>query len=339
MKNVWFINFSGIGNGVMMVPILKCFEYTYPEVKYFHTENKILSDKYFIRTARLKNLKGLSEINWRRFDECYWSQIILFIQENHIDTIINLRNEGPNFDTKYYEFKNIISKKAKVQFYEIDFSDEENQLEVVSVEKKIVDLFKRLKVDFSNFNREWLKKGDFKKEGVVCVLAASQENKRLSEKNWISLLSLLKIKEQIFLVPGSSKREIDIAFNVQTNSKIKTSVVSHVTLSYLVGLLSEARVVISNDTGLLHVAAAVGTKAVGLYISTDSSVWAPQSSPVTIFQSNHYGKCEHLKKYAGNCLCYYGKCLTVKEYGDGIDMNKVADVVNSIEENIKKDSV
>ena len=311
----------------MMVPILKCFEQTYLDAHYFHTENKILSDQFFLSAGGLRNLVGLTDINWRRFEEKNWNKIISFIKENQIDTVINLRNEGPKFDTNYYNFKNKILNQLEVGFYELDFSEEVNQLEVVSIEKKIINLLKRLKVDFYTFNREWLKYGKLEKSGIVCVLAASQENKRLLEKNWITFLNALKTNEQIFLVPGTSKDEVKTALSTQINSKIKTSLVLQESLSSLVGLISKAKIVVSNDTGLLHIAAAVGTKAVGLYISTNSKIWAPQSTLVTIFQSEHYGKCEYLKKNAGNCLCYYRKCLTIQGRGDGIDMERVVNVV------------
>jgi len=53
-KRAWFINFTGIGNGIVIAPILKCFEKSYPTMEYFHSENKILSDEWFVEKSGLK---------------------------------------------------------------------------------------------------------------------------------------------------------------------------------------------------------------------------------------------------------------------------------------------
>ena len=42
--------------------------------------------------------------------------------------------------------------------------------------------------------------------------------------------------------------------------------------------LATARVYIGNDSGVTHLAAAVGTPSVAIFLSTDPSVWAPRSS-------------------------------------------------------------
>ena len=96
-KNAWFVNFTGIGNGIIIAPILKCFEESFPSTMYFHSENPVLSDGWFVSKAGLKNLAGFSPIAWRRFEEEDWSAIADFIRGHQIDLIINLRNEGPQF--------------------------------------------------------------------------------------------------------------------------------------------------------------------------------------------------------------------------------------------------
>lgn len=53
----------------------------------------------------------------------------------------------------------------------------------------------------------------------------------------------------------------------------------------LAALFKKLRVYVGNDTGLLHVAAAVGTKAVGVYGETDPDVWGPKGSHVVAVRS------------------------------------------------------
>jgi len=51
------------------------------------------------------------------------------------------------------------------------------------------------------------------------------------------------------------------------------------------GWLSTARVYIGNDSGISHLAAAVGTPVVAIFLSTDPRIWAPRGVHVTVLQN------------------------------------------------------
>ncbi|MFQ5905101.1 MAG: glycosyltransferase family 9 protein [bacterium] len=53
----------------------------------------------------------------------------------------------------------------------------------------------------------------------------------------------------------------------------------------LAAVFKQLRIYVGNDTGLLHVAAAVGTRAVGIYGKTDPDVWKPKGSHVIAVRS------------------------------------------------------
>ena len=48
--------------------------------------------------------------------------------------------------------------------------------------------------------------------------------------------------------------------------------------------LSTARVYIGNDSGIAHLAAAVGTPVVSIFLATDPQIWAPRGPHVTILE-------------------------------------------------------
>jgi ADP-heptose:LPS heptosyltransferase len=56
-------------------------------------------------------------------------------------------------------------------------------------------------------------------------------------------------------------------------------------LGEVAGLLGEAAVFVGADSGLLHVASAMGAPAVGLYGPTDPRAWAPAAPAVTVVKS------------------------------------------------------
>jgi heptosyltransferase III len=49
--------------------------------------------------------------------------------------------------------------------------------------------------------------------------------------------------------------------------------------------LSTARVFIGNDSGIAHLAAAVGTPVLSIFLATDPSIWAPRGPHVTVLQN------------------------------------------------------
>lgn len=48
--------------------------------------------------------------------------------------------------------------------------------------------------------------------------------------------------------------------------------------------ISTARIYIGNDSGIAHLAAAVGTPVVSIFLATDPSIWAPRGPHVTVLQ-------------------------------------------------------
>ncbi len=54
--------------------------------------------------------------------------------------------------------------------------------------------------------------------------------------------------------------------------------------------LAHARLYIGNDSGITHLAAAVGTPVVAIFGPTDPEIWAPRGAPVRIV----HGKLEKI---------------------------------------------
>ena len=53
----------------------------------------------------------------------------------------------------------------------------------------------------------------------------------------------------------------------------------------LAGWLSRARVYIGNDSGISHLAAAVGTPVVAIFMTTDPQIWAPRGNRVAVLNN------------------------------------------------------
>ncbi len=333
-KHAWFINFTGIGNGIIIAPILKCFEQSYPIIDYFHSENEILSDGWFAERARLKKLKGFSPIAWRRFSKKDWEEILDFINKNEIDLIINLRNEGPEYDTGYYEFKDFLIRDHKINFWDLDFDVIKKRQVQENLTDDILNLLQLNGVDISTYEPQWLFSERTEKEGIGFGMAASQKNKRWPTHKWAELAQEITkaYNQKIILFHGLSQEEIDQALAVQKHVGFsKCELAGHHKLKDVAVILGKLKCFISNDTGLLHISSATGTHTIGLYTSTDPNIWSPYCKTNFLSCANIFmEKCLARKIYCGNCFHYYDPCPAITQYGDSIDPKQVLSLLRKI---------
>lgn len=54
--------------------------------------------------------------------------------------------------------------------------------------------------------------------------------------------------------------------------------------------ISTAKLYIGNDSGISHLAAAVGTPVIAIFLATDPRIWAPRGEHVTVLQNPSVGK-------------------------------------------------
>lgn len=99
--------------------------------------------------------------------------------------------------------------------------------------------------------------------------------KRWPEDRWIELGRLLARKGQRLLIFGSSL-ESDLCQRIAQNiGEAARSCAGETDLRQTAALLSKCRLFVSNDTGVMHLAAAVGTRVVALFGSTNPAWTRP----------------------------------------------------------------
>jgi ADP-heptose:LPS heptosyltransferase len=95
-------------------------------------------------------------------------------------------------------------------------------------------------------------------------------------------LSSLPGAKILIVVGRGEKFGIDVAGRMKADA-IECRVTN---LRLLAAVVARAAVYIGNDTGLLHVAASVGTRTVGIYGQTDPDVWKPKGEHVAAVRSD-----------------------------------------------------
>ena len=102
---------------------------------------------------------------------------------------------------------------------------------------------------------------------------------------WIALTeSLDGLFDDFLLVGGEADNELVRQFCSRCRMRRLRSLLN-ANLSELSRALHECRIFVGHDTGVTHLAAAVGTPTIALFGATDPAVWAPLGEHVRVVQS------------------------------------------------------
>ncbi|MBI5407459.1 MAG: putative lipopolysaccharide heptosyltransferase III [Nitrospirae bacterium] len=123
----------------------------------------------------------------------------------------------------------------------------------------------------------WLRRHRlFGKDLVVIHPGARFWFKRWPAKKWASLMDILQGELGLSVIITGGGREMEDVRAIL--SKMKTPVFSlagQTTILELAALVRKATLFIGNDSGPMHIAAAMGTPVIALFGPTDPSVWKP----------------------------------------------------------------
>ena len=103
---------------------------------------------------------------------------------------------------------------------------------------------------------------------AVLLHASSGDHKLWDERNWVALAESLGAAGTGCVLPWGNERERERAMRIAKN--LRTAIVPPaLSLEELAGLLAGAKMAVGVDTGLTHLAAALGAPTVGIYTATD----------------------------------------------------------------------
>jgi ADP-heptose:LPS heptosyltransferase len=321
VRRMLIVNFTGIGNGICILPLLKRLEEVARDCHYYHLHNPVFDVCEFMNWFDLRNFLGTVPATWRRFNPGEWPAIKAFIIEHQIDVVVNLRNEGPNRDTNYFRFIEHMSG-ADIEFWQLDHATIANRREHKPLILDQAELLVQKGLDLSSFNQLWLR--DFaaatrtervKRKEIGFFTGASQAVKMWPARHWVELGDhLLESTDYNLLVySGQLEPERVVAQYIIERLQLRHSVkrcrlIQDQSLSALCGHFSGLDLLISNDTSSVHIAAALGLSVIGLYFSTDSMIWGGLSDRFLPIQSATGLDCPSFKRDAGNCELYYAGC-------------------------------
>ena len=320
-RRIIFINYAGIGNGIILLPIIRQMELDYPQFQYYHISNPLFENEEFLSSTGINNFRGCVPSIWRRFKRDNWEDMETFIENMRIDTIVNLRS------TEILEHEPCYSDFKQVHSDHIDFIDmsptTQSDSSYNNIRLRILDLLRHNKLIFGDVDFNFLSQllnsdnhcNNEYSPRIGFFTGASQFIKKWNLTSWIELGKLLldSTNGLVFIYAGSTPKEKEFAFDIarelqRYEDEQRIKLIHELTIYELAKSLSTLTLLISNDTVAIHLAAALNISAIGLYFSTDSNIWGGYNSKFTAIQSQSGLGCAKMRRIQGNCTEYYGNC-------------------------------
>jgi ADP-heptose:LPS heptosyltransferase len=319
-RRVLFVNFTGLGNAIAALGLFRALEQGAPRWKYFHTECCGLDDPALIARAGIRNFLGLCPAHWRRFSAEDWCGLVSFLEANRIDTIINLRNEGPQRDRGYANFKQTFADSFT--FFDLNTRYERDMMGRSNLFALHEALLRDAGIPDRRSPSLWLARkrnipaGSGTEPGEIGFFtAASQEVKTWSVQAWIELGTSIieRGPHKLAVFAGRTTDDLQRATHIAEQLKTRTSarrvrVVANLSVVGLADALSDLTCLVSNDTAAVHMGAALDIPTVGLYFATIGEIWGGRSPVFSVVQSDFGARCRYQKANAGNCTYFHGGC-------------------------------
>ena len=263
---ILIIRFSSIGDIVLTTPIIRCIKQQLPNV-----------ELHFVTKSAFRSVIA----NNPYIDQCHFF-------EQHVEDVIPTLKDA-KFDLVIDLHKNLRSLKVKkalkvksLSFQKLNISKwllvnfKINILPDKSIVDRYFEAIARLGVkndgkglDYFIAKQQELENADIPMSHwagyVACVIGGSYATKQLPASKWIEFCALSNYP--IILLGGAEDRTLGDSIAQEFPVRVYNAC-GKFSLNESAYLISKARVVVSNDTGLMHVAAAYQKPIVSLWGNT-----------------------------------------------------------------------
>jgi len=133
--------------------------------------------------------------------------------------------------------------------------------------------------------RSWLKQVEISEDDFLAIVhpGASSFDKMWTEPSYAQISDMLINQYGAKVLILCSDSETELASNIRQNMMINEAIIhTPESLRLLAALINEARLFICNDSGPMHIAAALEVPTVAIFGTTDHIRWAPLSERAVI---------------------------------------------------------
>ncbi|MFH1073949.1 MAG: glycosyltransferase family 9 protein [Candidatus Firestonebacteria bacterium] len=295
MKKILIINLGGVGDMLFSVPFLRGLraKYKKDEITLFTVVNSckiIANQRYFDKVVEIP--AGSGDI--RRLSALKYLKVLLALRKERYDLVVNLRTvvsffsalkvviilfiiraektAGKGNALVRFIYDYAVAEKTEYKKHEIDYHAElAEKIGFKAVGKSSI------KLDRSNlsFASKFLSKNKINSKNKLIVVnhEARWQTRRWPLSGYIKLFDKLLKKKDVKIAVNCDK---DIASELIIKKIFKKVVIIKTNdIRNLAAVIKRASLLLSNDTGVLHMGAAQNIKTLGLYGSTDPFLTAP----------------------------------------------------------------
>lgn len=279
-----------LGDILCSIPAIKLLKTLYPESELHYIglpqmKDFVLRFPYIDRYIVFPGYEGLPE---QPFDEVLFQKFVHDMQSENYDLVLQLHGNGTivNDILQKFEAKRLIgfcpnSSEENENFclYPNGIHEINRHLKVIQkldLDKDLIDV----NIDYPIFDQdvqgfEKLKLQYSLKDYVIFHVGAKSEKRRWPLENFKLLADyLLKSRYQIILTGTSGEKELVDNFNALIENKGIN--LAGVTDYGTIGLLiKNAKILVSNCTGVSHIAAAFATKSIIISLDGEPERWGP----------------------------------------------------------------
>ena len=183
---------------------------------------------------------------------------------------------GFDFPKRKYAY-NIKIKATELggSMHNVDF----NLLPLKTLEIPIIK--KELSISVTKYHKEnaikYLNNNQLNGKSLIGIpIAGGWESKKYKVKDYIELLRKIKLKYDVeFLLMWGNESELNECRSINNVLKEYTHIIPDLSIRYLAALMQECKLIIRNDSGPLHIAAAAGVPVLGIYGPTSPDLQGP----------------------------------------------------------------
>ncbi len=300
-KNILIVRTDRIGDLILTLPLAGLIKKQYPDSKVTflvreYTKNIVNNHPFIDEVLVLKEVNGnvslsdnINLIKQRNFDNC-----IVVYPRFKISLIIFLSRINNRIGTGYrwYSFlfnKKVYEHRKNAERHELEYNV--NLLEKLGIKNNIAEsnVSYDLKVDESSFKNITKilvdEKIDEQKPIIIVHPGSGGSSIDLPVNKFADLVKMLDADNYQIILTGN-KNEIELCEKIKSTAKAK-NLAGRFNLDELTALISKSVMFISNSTGPIHIAAALGKYTVGFYpkiISCSKERWGPYTNKKLVYE-------------------------------------------------------
>lgn len=335
ISKILILKFFGIGDVILSLPVLRNLREFFPtaEINFLTTLNcrDILYGNPYINRVLTFNKESdksfclLKNIKKQKYD------LIIDLFCNPRTAFITFYSRakyrvGYDFPKRKYAYNIKVPVKDKLATHhnlEINLL----ALESIGVPIKYKEFLITLEEPHLSFADEFFLQNNITFPVIGIIISGGWESKKYKVKDHIELISLIRKRYNVrFILIWGTKNELEECQEIYKQHKDYCYIIPQGNLKYTAAIIKKCSFVIANDSGLLHLSAAVGVPVLGIYGPTSPLQQGPYGNIHTVIVNEKLNclNCAYLSCPIGNiCMTELPKDKIIEKLEELINKNNI----------------